>query len=506
MTLYELIETAITTKQVRADGTLTPLLARSRRAPMRSAVKRYGTFLGIDADTAGPESYHRPDHEIRVVIETKAPDTLAPNTLRNIGNDLVALLRIGVDQGWLDPLPAPLLSWRQRWPDPERHGVKQREEPICTQVYAISLNKCPAALRDDLSTYLRWCEAPVARSRPRAIVKRPITSQIVQEDILRLAGFAVRHLQCPIQTLTLASLCQPDFLESYINWWIARRGKVTQTLSQMLVSPATIARYWLKDKAMAEAINHMRDSLPPAEAVHRKDRHWLSLETLEEVGQSIYPLNARRLQEYQKIQYKLTWNSGRRTSFYVAMSLMLRLLIRLPMRQRCLREMRFGTNLYQDHAGVWQIRFVGSQLKIDTVGGVINRYEFPFPSDLVALLEEWRTDWRPRLATPDEAHVFLNSAGHAFSSASALGRAFKHLTYRFTGVAVNPHLIRDIWATEYLNATGDIAGCARRLGNTIQMVMKHYAHILKKDADARAETFMQGIFANGESHGHGKTP
>lgn len=501
MTLYDLIETAISTMQVMADGTLTPLLARSRRAPMRSAVKRYGSFLGIDPQRASPDTYHLPDHEIKALIAVKAPATLAANTRRNLANDIVALLRIGVDQHWLQPLPPPLLSWRQRWPEPNKNGVKRRETPINAQRYALTRDECPAQLTDAIDSYLRWCEAPVARNRSRLVIKRPYTSQRVRYRILQLAGFAVRSLHIPADTLTMEALCQPDLLESFVNWWIARRGKVTSSLSQLLIVPDTIARHWLKQKELADVIKEMRNSLPPYEAVHQKDRHWLSLQTLEEVGQSIHPFNERRLQEHPRIRKWNPRSAKRRLSWYVEMSLMLRLLIRLPMRQRCLREMQLGKNLYQDHAGTWQIRFVGAELKIDTVGGTINRYEFPFPADLVALLEEWLRDWRPRLATSDEAHVFLSFTGRPFGDPSHLGASISHMTYRFSGVSVNPHLIRDIWATEYLNATGDIAGCARRLGNTIQMIMQRYAHIIKKDADARADAFMHGIFANG----NGKT-
>jgi hypothetical protein len=494
MTLYELIETALTTKQVMADGTLAPVLARSRRAPMRSAVKRYGAFLGIDPETAGPDAYHVPDHDIRALIEAKAPARLAPNTRRNLGNDIIALLRIAVDQGWLPPLPPPFLSWRQRQPDPRRTGARRRTEIIPADRYSLGLQECPAALRDELTKYLQWCEAPVARNRPRSIVKRPVTSGIIRQYMLQLAGFAVRELHYPVEDLTLPALCQPDVLESYVNWWIARRGRVTSSLGQILVAPETIARYWLRNTEVADVIKHMQHSLPPSHAVHEKDRHWLSLQTLEEVGQSIYPLNQRRLHECWWVPYNLARDSGRRTAWWVSMSLMIRLLIRLPMRQRCFREMQLGKNLYQDHAGIWQVRFVGTELKIDTVGRAINRYEFPFPLELVPLLDEWLRKWRPRLAGPDELQVFRTAIGNPITDPSYLSKAMGRLTYRFTGVFVNPHMVRDIWATEYLNATGDVAGCARRLGNTIQMVMQRYAHIIKKDADARAETFMRGIF------------
>ena len=39
---------------------------------------------------------------------------------------------------------------------------------------------------------------------------------------------------------------------------------------------------------------------------------------------------------------------------------------------------------------------------------------------------------------------------------------------------------------------GDAAGAAKRLGNTIQVVYKHYAHLLDQAADTRADSFLQG--------------
>jgi integrase len=498
MTLYELIETAISTHERRADGSLPPVLAKSRRAPMRSAVKRYGLFLGIDVEKAKPDAYHLPEHEIRTLIGTKAPTTLAANTRRNLANDVIALLRIGVEQGWLQPLPPPLLSWKERLKNP--HSLTER--PFSGR-YALPLEQCPPALRDGLMSYLQWCEAPVARNRSRAIAKRPVTSLDTKGMILRLAGFAVRELGQPIESLTLANLCQLEVVEAYANWWLQRRGKMTATLLHDLIMPVTVARHWLKDAELAKALTQLRQSLPPVEAVHQKDKHWLSLQQLEEVGLSLHPLNPRRLQEHPHIRkpsYLRRRDCSRvRVMLYIEFSLIIRLLIRLPMRQRCIREMQLGKNLYQDHAGVWQIRFVGAELKVAHERGAVKRYEFPFPADLVPLLEEWLQDWRPNLAAPDEPHVFVNSRGRPFIQAGIISDMIGRITYRFTGVSVNPHMIRDIFATEYLRKfRGDISGAARRLGNTEAMIIKTYAHILKEDVDERTEAFLRETFANGK--------
>ena len=120
-------------------------------------------------------------------------------------------------------------------------------------------------------------------------------------------------------------------------------------------------------------------------------------------------------------------------AFYVEFSLIIRLLIRLPMRQRCIREMELEQNLYQDHSGTWQIRFVGAELKVASRRGQTNRYEFPFPRDLISLSEEWLKDWRPKLASPDDSHVIMNSRGHHFTKSKEVADMVARTTYRFTG-------------------------------------------------------------------------
>jgi integrase len=502
MTLYQLIESALSCQQERADGTMSPLLAKSRRAPMRSSVKRYAAMLGIDPTRAVAEDYHRPDHEIRALVESKAPEALASNTVRNLINDIVWLLRTAVEQGWLEPLPPSLLSWRERRPYPGSFVIRG-ERPHKMTRYRLDLAECPPALRDDLTAYIRWCEAPIARDRDRHVAKRPVTSKKTYNVILRLAGFAVNTLHHPAASLTLSALCQPDVIEAFINWWFTERcGKMTAGLEQYLLIPKTIARHWLKDPKLADTLNKMLRSLPPTEAVVDKSKRWLTLAQLEEVGLSLYPLNARRLHDYAHLKqaYYGRVHSKAYTALYVEFSLIIRLLIRLPMRQRCIREMHLGKNLYQDHSGVWQIRFVGTELKVASRRGQTNRYEFPFPRELVGLLQEWLTDWRPKLASPEETHVFMSSNGLPFTESSKVSDMISRTTYRFTGVGVTPHIIRDIWVTEYLDANpGDVGGAARRLGNTEQMVLRYYAHILQHNVDARAETFLQGTFAAGKT-------
>ena len=498
MTLYDLIDVALKTYQVRADGTTAPILALSRRGPMRSAVKRYALWLGLDPHTASPDAYHRPDHEIRMLMATKAPAHLAERTTRNLVNDVIALFRLAVDQGWLEPLPSPLHSWRTRRPYPSSF-VKRAEQGV-TPPYRLEPKDCPPAFLDDLRAYVAWCEAPVARNRDRRIIKKPVTSQKTYKHMLRLAGFAVRELGYAPESISIRALCQPELIEAFINWWLTvRRGKVTASLEQYLIIPRTLARHWLQDAELTATLGQMMKTLPLTEPVRDKSTRWLSLRQLDEIGESLHPLNARRLHDFPilKQPYYAHMHSQRYMAHTAEFGLIIRLLVRLPMRQRCIREMLWGTNLYQDHAGVWQIRFVGAQLKIAVVKGVISEYTFPFPADLVPVLEDWLNVWRPKLCVgTEEKHVFLKTTGAPFTVGKEISDPIARHTWRFSGVGVTPHMIRDIWASEYLDAhPGDVGGCARRLGNRPETVMAHYAHILKRSADGRAEQFLQATLA-----------
>jgi integrase len=331
---------------------------------------------------------------------------------------------------------------------------------------------------------------------------------MVYEALVRIAGFAVHYQHLPAELLTLRDLCDPALVHAFVTWWVEERcGKLTASLRMVVIHLEVIARHWIKDLAYAEALKDLlRGDLAVADAVRDKQTRWLSLAQIDAVGQTVYPLNPTRVHDFweaRTIQRHLT-DPARyplpskscdltRYAYWVGVSLILRFLVRRPLRQRNIREMRLQRNLYKDHDGLWRIRFSGQELKVDRRDGGVNRYECEFPSDLVPLLVEYLTVWRPRLAKAGEEHVFLNSKGRPFS-ANRLTGVVAVTTMRFARVGVTPHMIRDIFATEYLKQNpGDAAGVAKRLGNTIQVVYKHYAHLLDQEADTRADNFLDGI-------------
>jgi Phage integrase family len=474
------------------------LLKPSRIGPMRTAVKQYAAILGADAAFCPPDIYHVPEARIRRLIDANAPKTLGPHGLRNLKNNIRFLLRLGRELKLIAPVSGALQSW---------HDTRKLTSPYIARHEGIRrdhyrLDPLPPTLTAEIAQYLTWCASPFAPDRPASIKKRPISQRNSYRAITQVAGFATQMLHLAPERLTLRHLVDPTTVEPFVTWWVERRGAVTLgiyiTVGQLIV----VARYWLKEEALADQLTRIKRYLPPPEQVRDKRQHWLSLATLEAIGRSRYPLHAQRLLDTayaRKIHARLDdphvypelrGRPLRGIAFYVGVSLILRLLVRIPLRQRNIREMRLERNLIRLPDGTWRITFRGAELKIAQRRGREHQVTYTFPPDLQGLLEEWLTVWRPRLAKPADTHVFVTGRGTPFTVGD-LYTLICRTTWKFSGVAVNPHLIRDIWATEYIKSTRDLVGAAYMLGDTVEIVLQHYAHLLDAEAEQRATEWLR---------------
>jgi hypothetical protein len=495
MTLQELLETMI------HEGIMPP----SRIPPMRTAVKQYAAMLGMDPAQCPPAVYHLPPAQFRSFIEANAPATVGPHALRNLKNNLRFLLRTGVARHWIAPLADPLHSWREAralsdgWRTPYHEGIT---------LTPYVLRPLPPKLAAEFQAFAQWCSSPYVHDRPASIKKRASSLGLYERQISSMAGFLVHLQQKEPDTLTFLDLTNPTLVDHYTSWWVTRRGKVTITIHHALRSLKVIAQYWLKDEARTEGITRIKQALGQPESVRDKHKRWLTLEQLEAIGCSRYPFNAKRLLEYEYARrlYRGRRASGsmRRIAIWVELSLIIRLLVRIPLRQRNIRELQLGQNLIPPSTptGTWQIRFRGAELKVGYRHGRENILVHNIPSAIQGLLEEWLTRWRPLLLKEaNDPYVFLTEKGNPFRP-EGLYSAITRTTWKFSGVRMNPHLIRDIWATEYIKSTRDLIGAASRLGDTVESVLRHYAHLLDADAESRASDWLQGRLNGQATHGH----
>jgi site-specific recombinase XerD len=88
-----------------------------------------------------------------------------------------------------------------------------------------------------------------------------------------------------------------------------------------------------------------------------------------------------------------------------------------------------------------------------------------------------------------QPYLFLTRAGNPFST-TTLRSVLSSTVLRYTNKRFYPHLIRTIWATEFISKTRDFTTAAHMLGDTVQMVLKRYQEILEKDHQDKASQFL----------------
>jgi hypothetical protein len=500
---------------------------RSRIGPLKTAVKQYAAMFGKDAADLTPEVYHKSPEAIGTWCDAHASDTLGPRGLANLKNNIRWLVNLGVEQQWVLPMIGDLVPWSQqrkltpgRIKRPRAPGEPERDDsgyrllmpldrskpsaPWMAGVVAAeraNLQVIPDALLAELNAYLSWCMRDYAPDRPAKIKKRPSSAHLTSQAVCGVGGYAVHILGQPLDSLSLERCTDPELVNQFVDWWVnTRRKRVTRTITDLLAHLATLAKYWLKDEARAEALYQIRMALGQPAAVWDKSATMLTMQELERVGRSIYPLNEERLQSsryaravanylHDPVQYPMqkAW-AGPKVIFawQAQMSLIIRLLVRIPLRQRNIREMRLGHNLKRTADGRWEIHFRGKELKIAMRQGRENEKRDLWPAELCDQLDEFLKTWRPILlrSAPDPQTLFLDQRGKPLT-ANRLGSIYTRYVWKVLGKYTTIHLIRDTVASEYIDATGDIAGAADLVGDDTKTVWNSYAHILKQRTQGR---------------------
>lgn len=511
-------------------------IRQSRKGPIKTALKQYSRLLGYnDLNECPFETYFQNDHARNRLIDEGANRTtkdkrngsihLGQDAIRNLKNNVSFALRKAVELGIISS-KKELFSERTQ-PRTFRQRPRRHEHVISSKY---KLDPIPRRLSEEISEYEVWSTKIVNPARPGKLLKRPITFETHREALLHLAGYLVKFKGFDRDSINLSTLISGSNPIEYVTWYIEQQGKVTRGADKMLSKVMVLAKYLLittqpEKKAeigqIIEELDRFKSALGPAMTVVDKSKRWLSLSELEKVRLSHYPLNARRAAELtDQTRQRMRRNgssscgNGRRYAYDVLTSLLIGLDIRIPLRQRNLREMLWnpknpedGQNLYR-RRGNWYLRFSGPELKISFFRGAVHSIEHEFPADLVNLLEEWLWRWRPLQILGQKEHqignesskngqefVFLNTCGGPLT-AKRVNEAFQRATYKFTGIAVNVHMIRTIWATEYIKATRNVIDAAFMLGDTVETVLKNYAKLLDQDCGKRASEWVAKTLGN----------
>lgn len=494
------------------------------------------------------------------------------HALRNFKNTISFFVRQARRYGFLRRQAGELIS---DYTARARRKTRRPENPgLVVPPYILTGRELQQAVTfaEQLADYCDFSTNPFRTVR--SIRKRKSSMDAHTKILLLNAGFLVHHRGVSLESLSLEKLTEKEHATAYVKWMMKRNREkyvnafgenyrsfsgVTRGLENRIIALETLAKHYLKNAAAAEFLKELRRTLDFPTQIRNKESFLVSLRDLERMGRSLYPFNELRSSQLQKTvlsddkrlldymaknkafpEYSKNGGNnfrGRRLAHRVCFAVMTRLLIRLPLRQRNLREMRLDKNLSRD-GDKYVIRFQGKELKVERRGDQANKVLFTIERDetgFFELLEEWLNFWRPCLVnfhqkyirTPNgkaeiaqaladasgpcpnfsrakpadcgaenNSYVFLNMNGMPWALQS-LTANFRRFSYRYLGIALTPHLVRDCFATEYIRQTrartghADIVGAAEMLGDTIGTVEKHYAHILGEEAQSMPKKWLR---------------
>jgi integrase len=525
------------------------VITPSRQATCKSSLRNYAKLLGTDLDHCTPNLFIKSDTERNLLIEEglvrvkknrkNQGSNLSDSAVRNVKNDVSFVLRNAVKLALIETKDIKLASLREarKASSQYKQGRPKRGEMIVNEKYI--LDPIPSNVQRDLDEYHTWCTAEFTTKRPRSLKRRPISHYNQTKHLLRLAGYLVKFEGVPAGGLALSDLTIPQFLENYVNWYIKSRGKCTVSVTSICSASQTLAKYFQITSETNESkrvyvdrligLSEIKSTLPVAEAVVDKDKRKLPLKEIDAIGLKCDPFNfdaeelsdtKRQKLDYLKAEGVTSSKVGnlKQLALQAAVSLMIRLLVRRPFRQRNLREMQWnpvnselGRNLYKV-AGKWRLRFKGEQLKVSQRKGKVNFVEYSFPEKLNKELDRYINIWRPELIDPktnkhyspevdkelpkmtNQEYFFLNSEGSPFSAMSVTNH-ISNVTYQYADVAVNPHMLRTIWTTEYLKEKGmkGAAIAAYMLNDKIETVLRDYADLLTPDCEDDATEWLAKV-------------
>lgn len=411
------------------------------------------------------------------------------HTVRNTKNNLSRLWRLAETQGLLTPAPLLLTPRYKRTKKPPRPGT----DYATVHARYLHYRDWPPALLESFATFATWASAPLVAGRAATLKKRQITVDNYQGNFEAYFGFLHHVRQLP--TLTFDQLFDLDLVTAYVHWHVndlhKRPTKAIYMFMQRLLS---LTKQYRPLPELREHFRVLFKTLPfPSPSLNKEDA-WVSLATLEEIGRMLWP---RRLPHEFNQSNKIP---GRNSALYAGYSLMFRLWKYIPLRQRNMREMKLGENLHKDAEGHWRITFHGEQLKIASKRGSPNIFTLRFPPPLVPVLEAYLSIWRPLLSqqvSPPHPHVFLSRTGNPYGYQTLRNVTAPHV-YSYTGKHWHPHIIRTVWATEWIRNGGDFYKAAFMLNDTLETVMKNYAHL-------RGENVAEEVYATlDRGNGQGK--
>ena len=411
-------------------------------------------------------------------------------TRRNVRNDIRKVFTLAETRGLItQPLP-PVLSAR-----PPRRAFRRQLQ--ATSPYKTTYGRAvshryqlpQAAWPPDIQAGFRTYQA---RSGRRL---RESTLTTYVRCMGTYLGYQVHIVG---RTPTWDDLFAVTTLDEFVRWHAARlKRPLTVHGRQVATILTTIAN--VLGRSEAPALADFRNTLKAPAPLHTKRAHWVSLAQLDAVAETCLAEGRLRVVIPPGTRHG---GAGRASAFQ--RGVILKLLVRVPLRQRNVREMQLERNLWKDPTtGHWHLAFSGDELKMSHRGAAVNKFEVnlsTYRPEFIPVLEEFLTGHRPRLpGAQDSPFVFLTNRGRPFVEQSLREELMLAVAMRTDGKRFYPHLIRTIWATEYLTSkqVPDWITAAVMLGDKVGTVMARYHDLVDQAHHPKASDFLDEALRTG---------
>jgi hypothetical protein len=359
---------------------------------------------------------------------------------------------------------------------------RSKNAPINHDSYGLRHEDWNEQLTAEFVVFREWRTTLFNTDRPRRLCQRPTTFDNSINVYENYFGYLIRVHQDNPDALRLATVADPQRVCRFAEWHVKNRtdGQPSRFLERTIGEFCRTARDYLKvPDEQWEEIYRLRQAVVP-DTKRDKWKRTVSLATLEEIGLAEQPsLEDLAAAPTRYVKVHLALRAQR--------SLYIRLLVYRPLRNRNLREMKINDNLYRTDQG-WMIEFKGMELKVGRRNGRANLYRLSWPEDLVPELEEFLKVWRPLLPGQARPELFISRMGQPYT-VFGLNKEFKKVVFAYTAQAMNLHLVRDVWASEYFASENDITVAAQMLGDTVETVLRHYVEPLRKQNTEVADRF-----------------
>lgn len=328
--------------------------------------------------------------------------------------------------------------------------------------YGVSLGAMHPHLRQEIQRLVAWKQNEIEDDRPKEAARiRPISAKRIVDMFAQLTGY-VQNIESRPQVISVRELVTQ--VGGFTNWAKNERKVKGQSLVSGLGMVYAALRYNpvysdVDLSSLPRILSQITVETQDAVA-ERKEKKYIPYDVADSIPRLIRAKKAN-----------LKHPTAHLLALYARNELLMLWILLLPWRQRNIRELRISgdnPNLINAKirrystlsrprwvaeleasdpaASFWQIRFASHETKTK------QPVQMFLPAELVSLLDDYLSVHRPVLVGKqrDPGTLFVNNDGTALNM-DGMRNLVKKLAFDYAGVAVNPHLYRDIVAFEWLN-------------------------------------------------------